>query len=168
MDPTLSFAELEEKTLVHRPENGPHLAQALWMFGALLWGYVVIGEFVVRYEMPELLGLLSLLASLGYAALGALELPRRNRAPFRRRAAPIASALGLFVVMWLLTISLAATANVHPGAVNIALWFVAAFALFFGRQRTRRDQPRRAPVLHDYFAWAACGLATLFALLSGL
>jgi hypothetical protein len=168
MEPTFTLAELDEQTVVRLPEYGPLFAQALWMFGALLWGYVVLGEFVTTYGMPEVLALLSLLAILGFSALGALELPRRNRAPFSRKAGAVASALGLFGAIWLLTISFTSSAHIHPGAVSVALWFVAAFALFFGRNRARREQARKPPVLRDYFAWAACGLSTLFALLSAL
>jgi hypothetical protein len=144
------------------------LSQSLWIFGALLWAYVVLGRFVATYALPESLALPTLLAVLGLAVFRALELPRNTGAAWPRRAAPIAAGLGLFVLVLLIAVSLAATAGPHPGALDVALWFVAAFALFIGRQRARRDLPGRAATLLGYFVWAACGAATLFALLSGL
>jgi hypothetical protein len=168
MEPASSFDELEEQTAVRRPEHGPLVAQVLWMFGALLWGYVVLGELVTNRGMPELLAIILLLMILGFAAFVARELPRKNRAPLTRKLGPVAGALGLFVAVLVVTISLAATAGAHHGAVSVALWFVAAFALLGGRHTARREQQRAPLALRDYFAWAACGMTTLFALLSGL
>ena len=168
MEPSFVVAEPDVPAGLSKPQNGPVFAQALWIFGAVLWGYVVIGEFVTSHGLPEWIAAPGLLALLAITAFVALEAPRSNRAGWLRNALPVAAAIGLFGLTLLFTISLAQAARAPAGAMSVALWFIAAFALFAGRQRARRDRPREAVSLRHYFAWAACGVLTLFALLSGL
>jgi uncharacterized membrane protein SirB2 len=164
--PTFTLEELEPQTTVYRPDSGPFFGQTLWIFGAFLWGYVVIGEFVTNLGLPELSGVVALLGVLALAVLRALETARANRARWLRQVGPVAAGILLFTLIVLLALSLATSVAVKPGALSVALWFVAAFALFAGRYWTRRDRPRRKLGVWDYFAWAMSGVATLVALLS--
>jgi hypothetical protein len=144
------------------------LAPALWIFGVLLWAYVVVGELVVNQDLPESLALLGVVAAVGVVFRASTAEHRSVKLPWPWLLAPLVLAIALFLAIVLLAIGMAGRSPSGMVGVPIALWFVAAFAVFLGRKRCPR--PLRASTSAQHWktlgVYTVAGLVTLFALIS--
>jgi hypothetical protein len=169
MAPELMEPQLDELTVqFHRAPRKPVFAPALWIFGVLLWAYVVAGELVVNQDLPESLALLGVLAAVVSVFRASTAELRRAQLPWPWLLAPLVLAIAMFLALLLLAIAMAGRSPSGMVGVPIALWFVAAFAVFFGRQRSPR--PLRASTSAQHWktlgVYTVAALATLFALIS--
>jgi len=148
------------------PRGRPVLGGSLWVFGAVLWAYVVMGEWVLRFDLPEAWGALVVLASYGLAWFSCVE---HLRAPADRwrKLTPGALGLVLFVILILLVTSLFGTTRQSVvGGVTLLLWFFAAAFYMLGRRLTGRPrviQPRRRTAA-TVALWLVSGLGTIASL----
>lgn len=145
---------------------------ALSAFGALLWAYVVAGELVVGVRLPEPAAVLSVLVAFGGTWYAAVVPAWRAGASWPRLVAPVVLAVAAFVVTVLFACSVSGHSNDEVQAISMALWFVAVFAVFVGRERARR-RAAPAPVSSEQRAarfalWLVVGLVTLSALIVGV
>jgi hypothetical protein len=169
MAPELMDPQADELTaqVFRGPRKAP-FAPALWIFGVLLWAYVVAGELVVNQDLPESLALLGVVAAVGSVFRASTAEFRRVKLPWPWLVAPLVLAIALFLAIVLLAIGAAGRSPSGMVGVPIGLWFVAAFAVFFGRQRTPR--PLRASTSAQHWktlgVYTVAALVTLFALIS--
>jgi hypothetical protein len=169
MTPELMEQQADELTVqFYRGQRKTVFAPALWIFGALLWGYVVAGELVVNQGLPEGLAVLGVVGAVGGVWRASTAELRSERLPWPWLLVPLLLAIALFPVVLLLAIGLAGSSPSAMVGVPIALWFVAALAVFFGRQRSPR--PLRASTSAQHWktlaVYAVSSLLTLFALIS--
>lgn len=149
----------------------PVLGPSLWIGGALLWAYVVMGEWVVTIELPEVLGWLVVL--LAYAVSWVFAV--RRLAPERRRALFVVTpgVLGLvwfvFVVFFISSLLGSSRRSVVAG-ITVMLWFISAAMFGAGRQLTakRRTKLEGWPRAGVAMLWVVAGLGTLVSLLAAL
>jgi hypothetical protein len=141
------------------------LARALWIAGALLWAYVVIGQLVVQQDLPEPLGLVALIGVIG--ACWFICLRGGSLAPSLTRTLEIGTAV-LAVLFFAASIALAIVIGSHTeeNAVTLMLWLLSLIAFFVGRHFPRRHQP---PSMSQHLAmfiglWICAAVATLIAL----
>jgi len=161
----------ETRAVPSAPEQ-PHgrlRGASLQVFGALLWAYVVMGELVVGLDFPEPLATLVVAAAFGLTWRSAVS-HIAGPGHFRKL---VPGALGF--VAW--SVVLASTVALlgsddprHAEVVSVALWFVAAFALFSGSlSNPRAAHPdSQLPRLLRIALWGAVGVATALAFLSAL
>ena len=148
-----------------RPVFGP----SLWIFGATLWAYVVAGELVVNLSLPEPLAVLGVLGTAGLVFRRAMVESRREDLAWTSQAVPLLVAFALLFATLFLAVGLSLSGL--PGEpLTVALWFVAAFAVFSGRHRCKRpaSNPTSASRLQTVALWVLASLATLIALGSTL
>jgi len=150
-----------------RPRRGrPVLGGSLWVFGAVLWAYVVMGEWVLRFDLPEAWGALVVIASYGVAWFSSVE-HFTNRADRWRKLAPGAAGLALFVILILLVTLLFGTSRQHViGAVTILLWFFAAAFYILGRRVSARPRVvrQRGRLAATIVLWLLSGVGTIASL----
>lgn len=144
----------------------PVLGGSLWVFGAVLWAYVVMGEWVLRFDLPEAWAALVVLASYGLAWFSAVE-HLTTRADRWRKLAPGATGLVLFVLLVLfVTVTLGTSRQSIVGGITLLLWFFAAAFYILGRRvaaRPRVVRPRRR-VAATIVLWLVSGLGTIASL----
>ena len=143
----------------------PLLGPSIWIFGATLWAYAVMGEWVINFDLSERLAFLSVIAvfaiswysSTGYVPGGKL----------REKILPCVFGLGL----WSLALLLAAAVfkssrRADEEGVTVGLWVLAAAAYFIGRYlSTKRELPVSKLVrARTIFVWIVAMLATAIAL----
>jgi hypothetical protein len=125
----------------------------LRIFGALLWAYVVLGEWVVGMRFPEPLALLLVIAVFGLTWAGAV---RHDARPLHLgQLEPGLYALALWAAV--LLAGAAVPGNSSPArveTVSAALWCVAAFSSFVGR----RPRPLGARTLRARAVHMAVGI----------
>ena len=144
----------------------PVLGGSLWVFGAVLWAYVVMGEWVLRFNLPEAWGALVVLATFGLAWFSSVE---HLTAPADRwrKLGPAALGLVLFVSMILVaTLLLGSPRQSIAGAVTLLLWFFSAAFYMLGRRVTARPrvvQPRRRVAI-TIALWLLSGVGTIASL----
>jgi hypothetical protein len=148
------------------PRRGrPLLGPSLWIFGVLLWAYVVLGELVVTLDFPEPLAVLLVLSAL--ASAWWFSVGRRDSGT--RRIAPGLIAIGL----WAGVLALAARAesgrSKTVALVTIVLTLFALLSFALGRYLTRVRPPatklRRAGRVA---LWLISALVTLVTLASSM
>ena len=143
----------EGKPVVLPSPTRPLLGPALWIGGATLWAYVVAGQFVLRADMPEVLGIgfvVGVMVSTAYLACGrSLErLPARGAEAQRARFVKptwvgVAVAAGVVVLISLLL----TRAGDGPAMLLLLLISLAGVVLgkrFTGRPLTPLRGGRRA------------------------
>ena len=144
----------------------PVLGASLWIFGAVLWAYVVMGEWVLRFDLPEAWGALTVLATFGVAWFSSVE---HLKAPADRwrKLTPAALGLVLFVILVLLVTLFFGTARRSVvGGITLLLWFFSAAFYLLGRRVTARPrtlQPRRRVAI-TIALWLLSGLGTIASL----
>lgn len=151
------------------PQGRPLLGGSLWVFGALLWAYLVMGELVVNLEVNEAFAMLIVIAASGIAWYGAVR--HAPPAKMARRIAP--GVIG--IVLWVFAVFLAAvlcgtTRRSTVQALTVVFCFPAVAAYFVGRRLTANpklevSRRRRAGGIA---LWVGCSLATAMALLSAV
>jgi hypothetical protein len=103
----------------------------LRIFGALLWAYVVLGEWVVGMSFPEPLALLLVITVFGLTWARAVS---HDPSPLHLgKVEPGLYALALWAAV--LLVGVAVPGNDSPArveTVSAALWCVAAFSTFVG------------------------------------
>jgi hypothetical protein len=169
MAPELMDPQADELTVqFRRGPSKPVFAPALWIFGVLLWAYVVAGELAVNLGLPESLAFLGVLAAVGSVWRASTAELRSAQLPWPWLLVPLILAIALFPVILLLAIGMAGHSPSAMISVPIALWFVAAFAVFFGRQRSPRPQRASTSAQHwkTLGVYAVTSLLTLVALIS--
>lgn len=157
--------------LVPRFRSGyPVLGASLWIFGALLWAYVVMGEWVLRVGLPEVLGALAVIAAYGLAWLSSV---RHLTAPADRwrKLLPGGVGFGLFVAtIFAVTLLFGTARQSVAGAITVLLWFFSASVYVAGRYVTARPRvtQTRARVAATVLVRLLVGLTTLVAVASTL
>lgn len=152
------------------PVAHPLLGPSFWVFGTVTWAYVVVGELVVSLGLPELLGLVLVLSSTGYAWVLASGLA--DGEPFAvKRLLSLGFGLALFSTLLAVTVTvLGSHRQSQVAAVTVMLWFVSVFALLLGRRWTRRARPPRSSGdrLRSAAIWTLSVIATLIAMISAM
>lgn len=141
----------------------PVLGASLWIFGALLWAYLVVGEWVLRFHLPEGVGALVVIAAYGTAWLSAIR-DLTTPADRWRRLVPGGAGVGLFVAMLLfVTLLFGTTRQSVVGAITVLLWFFSAGVYITGRYVTARPRVARtrARLAATIVLWLISGLGTL-------
>ncbi len=152
---------------VRRPLLGP----SLWIFGALLWAYVVAGEFVVVADFPELIAILGVLLVYATSWFMAVQGKRSEELDGPWALAPGVLALALWgFTLVCVTAAFGSSSRSDIEAVTIGLWLLGAGVYFLGRRLTG---PSKAPRslsarVRTAGAWLVSGLATIAALVSAI
>jgi hypothetical protein len=143
----------------------------LWITGALLWAYVVVGEWVVTIELPELVGWVIVLFAYASAwRTSVLRVPRQRRKLWLT-VAPGIVALFLFIQILVFVASFfGSSRRSHVAAVTVMLWFLSAGLFAAGRQLTRKRQGKLTGTRRAALAslWVASALGTLIALFAAM
>lgn len=148
----------------------PVIGASLWTYGALLWAYVVLGEWVLRFNLPEGMGALTVIAAFGVAWLSAVR-DLKTPADRWRRWVPGVAGFGLFVVTVLLvTLLFGTTRRSIVGAITVMFWFFSAAVYIAGRVVTARPRVARtrARTAATVLLWLVSGLGTLVSVASTL
>ena len=146
------------------------LGPSFWVFGALSWAYVVIGELVVSLGLPELLGALIVLSSTGYAWVVASGLGEGARfAPKQLLSLLFGCVLFFFLVVFAVSL-LGSHSRSQASAVTLLLWFISVFALLLGRRLTPREPPLRSTGdrLRTTAIWTFAVIGTIIAMVSAM
>ena len=166
----IDFAAVDFKARETRPVLGP----ALWLFGAMLWAYVIVGQLVVEEGFPEMLGLLGLLFVIGVTWFFAIERsfsedPPTPETRLARIVRPFALAFGLWLLTTLLStvIGMSTFGNLDS-AITLTLWSFSLIPFFVGRRMTGGraasiDKSRR-PL--GILLWIGAALVTVVAPMS--
>lgn len=148
----------------------PLLGPSSWVFGALTWAYVVVGELVVNLGLPEALGVLLVLGSTAYA--WALASGLGDGVPFTpKRLLSLGVGLASFALLLGITVSIFGShRRSHVAAITVLLWFVGVFALLLGRRWTTRVGRVRSTGdrLRSAAIWTLSVIATLIAMISAM
>jgi hypothetical protein len=149
------------------PSGPPRTAATLRIFGALLWAYVVLGEWVIGLSFPEPFAVLCLILVFGAAWLTSVR--RGPGASALDKSLPGPLAFALCALLLLLTSALAdGTTPARVEAVSASLCFIGA-ATFHGATLWYRAAPLPSgPVWAHWLAWGLGGVATLLAIVSAL
>lgn len=150
----------------------PILGPGLWIGGVLLWAYVVAGEFIVGMELPEGVGALALLVSVGLASVfairqAALAVPADPSDRLFRIGGPIGIAVALFFAVLVLFTAIGQASDDGLGAeITLVLWCGSLVAFVAGRRLTNpdRSRTRQSGRTVGFFLWIAAGFLTLVAL----
>jgi len=142
----------------------PVLGASLWIFGALLWAYVVMGEWVLKFELPEAFAALAVLAAAGMAWLSAT----RHLTQRPQQLTPAALGVGLFVVTLIVSTMVATHRRSVEEGVAVLMWFFSAGVYFLGRYLTARPRETRTswPIAATVAFWLMAGVGTLGSLMS--
>jgi hypothetical protein len=151
-----------------RQRQWPLLGPALWIFGAVLWAYVVAGELSVRTDsaLVEALGAVAVLATLGANGYAAMQCgPHGRKWELRILPGVIAVALWVLVLGVLTRVSGAPTRSEVEG-ITVALWIVSFVAFLLGRYLTGPSRRSLAPRgrFGRIVLWTISALVTLIAL----
>ncbi len=149
-----------------KPQRPPRplLGTTLWSYGALLWAYLVAGEIVVWTAVPELLGVVAVLAAFSLAChRGTSQMPNASRLS---RALPgVIAFFGWCFSMLAFTAVFATGRRSQAELTSLLLWFLAAISYSLGRHLVAlnkvpsTDLARRGRVV----LWLVTGIATLMA-----
>ena len=162
---------LPDRQLFRQRRARPLLGPSLWIGGALLWAYVVMGEWVVTIELPEVVGWLVVL--LAYAGSWTLAVRRSNpdqRRPLHTILPGIAGFFGFaFAVVFTASV-LGGSSRKQVAAVTVMLWFVAVAMFAAGRRLTQGRRGRLEGWQRAGLAalWVVSGLGTLVSLLAAM
>lgn len=144
------------------------LMQTLWISGALLWAYVVSGEYVIRADLPEVLGVLGVLGALAASWHKATSsLPAD---PLWPRALPGLLALGLGAAVVIFGLIVADALHFgHSELFGLVLLALGVLSYFAGRRLTKL--PAALPASRGRRAisvvlWMIASVATLIALVN--
>ena len=132
------------------------LGASLWIFGALLWAYLVMGEWVLQLSLPESVAILVVILAYGIAwftsGRGLITGAGRWKVVVPGIAAVVLFVMTLLVVAGLFGSSRRSTV----AAVTISLWFFSASMYVLGRHLRARPRVTRT-------RWQAAGTIVLWA-----
>jgi hypothetical protein len=147
----------------------PIVGPALWIFGALLWAYAVIGELIVQLEFPELVGVVIVLAAVARAWFVTVRhLPPKARRSVRALLPVLLALLSWVLFLAIVSMVLGGGGRSEIEAVTLLLWAVGVIAYVFGRRLTRAPAPATARFgrAGAIAAWVLVGGTTVLAVLS--
>jgi hypothetical protein len=143
----------------------------LWISGALLWGYVVLGELVVNTGFQEGLAVITLFGVLGWSWFRCTK-PLLDADRTGRAVLVAAAGVALFVsCLFLISIIFGSAQRSHFESVTVLLCGLGAAAYATGRRLTTLPAPtRRADRSRvvSWFVWIVVGLFTLVAIISAM
>jgi hypothetical protein len=146
----------------------PRAAAAARIFGALLWAYVVLGEWVVGRSLPEPFAVLCVAAVFGCTWLTSVG--RNPGTPALDKIMPGAFAFALWALLLLLSSALPSNGEPsHVEAVSASLCFVGAAAFFVASAWYGAPAPHRTLGQRwaRWLVWCVVGGGTLLAIVSG-
>lgn len=145
------------------------LGASLWIFGAVLWAYVVMGEWVLRFDVPEGVGALVVLGAYGAAWISSVRDRTTPAGPWSSWL-PGGIALGSFMGTLLVTLVFSSPRPGTQAAITVMLWFFSAACYIAGRSVAvpRRSARTRARTAVTVVVWLLSGLATIVSLASTL
>lgn len=162
------LASDEAPPMVAGTLRGPPLFwPTLFIFGTLLWAYVVLGELVVSLGLPELVAFLVLVA-LSVGAWRRVAPPWSGPRARIRRAMPLILAIMLWFSTMLVAVTLAGPGERHGAAMTIALWFLSALVFGLGSAKTVRvpQAPSKGGRAAGIGLWVLSSLASVVAMVS--
>lgn len=141
------------------------LGTSLWLFGALLWTYVVLGEWVVKASFPEPLAILIVIGVFAGSWYVSAKAPSHAL-----RTHPILPGIIAFVswaILLLLVSTLLGTHRTNEVAyLTVFLWVVGALSFWYGRRLLGDAKPSSAMVRKwTRVAWGVVGIGTAVALI---
>lgn len=153
-----------------RRRGSPVLGASLWIFGALLWAYVVMGEWVIHLSLPE--GLAVLIVAIAYGLAWVTSGRGLGEGAGRWKVVvPGIAALVLFFVILLLVAGLFGSGRRSTvAAVTVCLWFFSAAVYVLGRHLRARPRVTRSrwQAAGTIVLWIVSGLMTLVSLIATL
>jgi hypothetical protein len=157
-----------EQPTFKRQREWPLCGPALWIFGAVLWAYIVAGELAVRADsaLVEALGAIAVLATLFANWYTAVQRNAEGK-KWELRILPGLIAVGLWVVLLgVLTRVSGASTWSEVEAVTLALWAVSVVAFLSGRYLAGSSRRRLTPRgrFGRIALWAISALVTFIAL----
>ena len=145
----------------------PLLGPSLWVAGASLWAYVVMGELVVEARFPETLAVAVVFGAYAVAWLRSV----RGAGSVALAFAPGIAGPLLCGALVLLTMMLAGSSRRSDvETVTVGLWLIGAATYFVGRRVTAlpRPEPSRLRRGGTIAVWLVSGLTTALALVAAL
>jgi len=143
------------------------VTRAVWMTGALLWAYTVLGEFVYHADgFPEAVAIVALLSALAIPWFRSVRvLPRDKRWRLVTVGSGIAAIVSWLAVVTLVSLLLGNTRRSEYEATTLLVWVVGVVLYFVGRRVTRLPAiPRSAGrTVGGILLWIVVGLATFVA-----
>ncbi len=140
---------------------------SLWVFGAALWAYTVLGELVVSVEIPEILAWIALAVAVGQNwRTSVRHIPTTE---VRRRVEPLGAGILLGLLVLLLCAALLGSYDRSEiEAVTIVLWVLSVAAYAVGRYWAATPKVRASGWARagGISAWTVTVIATLVAHLS--
>lgn len=122
-----------------RPSR-PLLGGALWIFGALFWAYLVMGELVVTLELSEVIGFVAVLVAVGLAWQGAVEgAPAGKLAP--KIVPGVAGVLLFLFTLFFFTALFGSGSRSAIAGLTVAFFFPAVGGYIIGRRLTGPKGP---------------------------
>jgi hypothetical protein len=154
------------------PSDQRLLGPALWVAGAVLWAYSVLGELVVNLEFSEGLAIPALFGVLVWNWFRVTK-PLLDEGRTTRAALVAALAVGLFVAsLLLITMMFGSSQRSHFEAVTVLVCALGVVSYAVGRRKTTLPQRmRRAEGIArvaPWFTWIVVGLFTLVAVMSAM
>lgn len=147
------------------------LGPTLWVSGALLWGYVVLGELVVNVGFEEGLAVPALFVVLIWNWL-VVSRPLRDGDRAGRAALVAGGGIALFLACLLLaTTMFGSSQRSHFEGVTVLLCVMGVAGYAAGRRMTALPSPARGAngsALIGWFAWIVVGLFTVVAMISAM
>lgn len=147
------------------------MGASLWTYGALLWAYVVMGEWVLGAKLPEVLGLGVVLMSFGLAWSASVRDARRAGADRWKLVTPGVTGLVLFALtIALASLLFASSRRGSVAATTVGLWLFAAAVYAAGRVLTARRKAKLSgwQLARSIALWVLSGLVTLVSMLAAL
>lgn len=164
----------QKPELAFRAPTRPLLGPALWIAGATLWAYVVAGQFVLRAQMPEVLGIgfvVGVLVSTAYLACGrSLELLPARGAEEQKRRFVKPTWVGVLVAAGAVLVFSLIFARAGDGPVMLFLLVSSLVGVILGKRFTGRPRVRLSlgrRVL-GFGLWLAAVLLALIVILSAV
>ncbi len=142
----------------------PLLGASLWCFGALFWAYLVVGEIVVWTAVPEVLGVLAVLATFGLAwRCSTSQIPDAPR--WRWLLPGIVAFFSWLIALGMSTAVFSTGGRKQAEMAALLLWSCAAASYALGRRLTAQyDLPLTQNARAGRIAlWVIAGFATLMA-----
>lgn len=134
----------QKPELAFRAPTRPLLGPALWIAGATLWAYVVAGQFVLRAQMPEVLGIglvVGVLVTTAYLACGrSLELLPARGAEEQRRRFVKPTWVGVVVAAGAVLVFSLIFSGAGDGPVMLFLLLASLVGVILGKRFTGRPR----------------------------
>lgn len=146
----------------------PVLGASLWIFGALLWAYLIMGEWVIHLKLPEGVGVLVVAIAYGVAWFTSVRELGQSGSRWKL-VVPGLVAVVLFAATLLLVSGLFGSSRRSTiAAVTMSLWFFSAAVYVLGRHLRARSRVNRTrwQAAGSIALWIVSGLVTLVSLIA--